>query len=312
MCEPECESSSKEDRYSNVACWAVSGDAFFPCEETVEKLPAGYYIVSSCPQRGLYFERKNIDSDVLLELPDSASQEILGNIHKFWKSEKRYRDLGFLWKRGILMWGPPGSGKTCTVQMLCRRIVAEGGIAMHIFNPHLGGEGLSIARKIEPKRPIVAVLEDIDAIVASYGEADLLAILDGEHQVDNIVFVATTNYPERLDGRLVNRPSRFDIVRKIAMPTEDARRFYLTRVHPRFKESSNGDHDMLDQWVKDTDDLSIAHIKELIVATEVFDSDYDESLQRLREMARCESHSDDYDPKRQNFGLHAKKKVRGR
>jgi len=293
-CAPEC-GPGHTPNYARVSCWAVSGnDAFFPCETTAPKLPPGHYTIKDSP-RGIYFSLEKVDTDKLLILPDSASSEVLDNIRKFWGSEEKYRRLGFLWKRGIIMWGPPGSGKTCTVQLISQEIVSQGGIVLYVTVPSLATFGLSLARKIEPKRPIAAVIEDIDA-VARCNEAELLALLDGENQVDNIVFIATTNYPERLDARIVNRPSRFDVVRKIPMPSPEAREFYLRSVHPRFIVlADGGSSDDLERWIEDTNEFSIAHIKELIVATEVYGSDYEETLKRLRAMTEKKSHSKDFE-----------------
>lgn len=206
--------------------WAKSGDAYLPCEEAVDRLKAGQYTIEISQERGIYFQEKTVNLDDLLTLPDSATESVLAEIEKFWGRESLYRQLRYLWKRGILLWGPPGSGKTSTVQLISRRIVERDGIAIYISNPKIAIQGLKYLRKIEPGRPAVVIIEDIDAIV-SHHESEILALLDGELQVDNIVFVATTNYPEKLDRRLVNRPSRFDLVKKVPMPNPAARKAYL-------------------------------------------------------------------------------------
>jgi hypothetical protein len=83
---------------------------------------------------------------------------------------------------------------------------------------------LQMLRAVEPERQVVGILEDVDALIERYGESEYLSLLDGEAQVDNVVYVATTNYPERLDARIVDRPSRFDTIRYIGMPSAGARR----------------------------------------------------------------------------------------
>lgn len=135
-------------------------------------------------------------------------------------------------------------------------------------------------RRIEPERPLICVLEDINEMVDQYGEHALLALLDGETQIDNVVFVATTNYPERLDQRLVNRPSRFDEIIKIGMPSAEARSVYF-RARLNKMELSDG---KLAEWVKDTEGLSIAHLKEIVVAVYCLGREYAETLKRLKSM----------------------------
>jgi len=213
----------------NASMWAVAGDAYFPCEKTDEKLPPGQYTIEFSQQRGIYFKKTRVVLDGLIELPDADSDKVIKHIEHFWKRGPVYKEMNVLHKRGVLLWGPPGSGKTTTVQQLSKSIIEQGGISVYVKDPELSAQGLDILRKIEATRPIVVMMEDIDAMTGGRhdSESQLLALLDGEMQIENVVFVATTNYPERLDKRLANRPSRFDVVHKIDMPSAAARRTYL-------------------------------------------------------------------------------------
>ncbi len=272
---------SPEDIAQNAKMWSVNGQAFFPSEYTVNGLPPGYYVVEHC-NRGFYFNKTAMNLDDLLVLPDSASEEILRSIEFFWTREQFFRDLGFLWKRGILLYGPAGGGKTSTLQLLSKSIIERGGLSVYLKNPHNTAQGLEILRRIEPDRPIIVLLEDIDALIKQYGESEILAILDGELQIDNVVFIATTNYPEDLDKRLKNRPSRFDIVKHIGMPTAEARRVYLETKNPRLTETSNEQE--LDMWVEESKGFSVAHLKEMVLAVEALDEDINIVLYRLKKM----------------------------
>ena len=280
--------------------WAVYGDAYSPCEKAVDVLPPGQFTIELSQERGIFFSNKDINLDELMILPDSASEEVIEGIEQFWTKEEHFREFGFLWKRGVMLWGPPGSGKTSTVQLISKLIVDKGGLSVYIQNPDLGARGLELMRRIEPERPIVVILEDIDAIAQRYGEADLLALLDGELQIDNVVFIATTNYPERLDKRLTNRPSRFDIVKKIGMPSAEAREVYLRAKNPRLDEKDNKAE--LKSWIKMTQHFSLAHLKELIISVEVFEVPIEFAVERLRAMANINLTSEDgYDRKKFGF-----------
>jgi hypothetical protein len=215
--------------------WAKYGDAYFPCEEAVGKLKAGQYTVESSPQRGIYFNTIQVNTDELMVLPDTSSDKIIGQIEDFWTKKERYKAFNFVWKRGFLLWGPPGSGKTTTIQLVAKNIIAKDGICVFVKNPAVAAAGLEVLRKIEPDRPVVVILEHIDAITQRHSDAELLALLDGELQIQNVAFLATTNYPEKLDKRLVNRPSRFDVVQKIDYPNEAARRMFLLRKNPELE-----------------------------------------------------------------------------
>ncbi len=289
----------------NAHKWAKVGDAFFPSDETVEKLDPGQYHIEYSHNRGIYFSKKPINLDELLILPDSASEEIIENIEYFWEREQIFRDLGYLWKRGVLLFGPAGSGKTSTLQLISQKIIERGGIAVYIKEPRLTAKGLELLRRIEPTRPIIVMIEDIDAIQQAYGEADLLAMLDGDLQIDNVVFIATTNYPEKLDKRLVNRPSRFDIVRKIGMPSANARRVYFLARNKRLGLAEASEE--LDLWISSTEGFSIAHLKEVIVSVEALGQDFATTIARLEIMMEQTISSEDDEPKKE-IGFIAKRK----
>lgn len=227
-------SEVKENTSFNTAAkmWAKYGEAYFPCEEAVDKLRPGQYTIETSQQRGVYFNEIKVNTDELMVLPDTASDKIIQQIEDFWTKKEKYGSFNFVWKRGFLLWGPPGSGKTTTIQLVANSIIEKDGICVFVKNPSVAATGLEVLRKIEPDRPVVVILEDIDAITQRFSESELLALLDGELQIQNVVFLATTNYPEKLDKRLVNRPSRFDVVQKIDYPNDAARRLYLGRKNP--------------------------------------------------------------------------------
>jgi SpoVK/Ycf46/Vps4 family AAA+-type ATPase len=106
------------------------------------------------------------------------------------------------------------------------------------------------------------------------------ALLDGETQIDNVVNIATTNYPERLGARIVNRPSRFDERILVDMPNASAREKYLRHItrHERMPD------DMLLDWVEKTSGFSIAHLRELVVAVFCLEQPFEEVLERLSKM----------------------------
>jgi SpoVK/Ycf46/Vps4 family AAA+-type ATPase len=163
-----------------------------------------------------------------------------------------------------------------------RELVTAGGIVVVTEYPKLLNAGLPHLRRIEPDRPMIVIYEDIDEMIRSQGEHDILALLDGENQVGNVVNIATTNYPELLGERIVNRPSRFDERIHIGMPSASARSRYLQ--HATRKEALPDKE--LARWVNDTNGMSIAHLRELIVATFCLGQQYEDVIERLRGMAQ--------------------------
>jgi SpoVK/Ycf46/Vps4 family AAA+-type ATPase len=246
---------------------------------TKPHLTPGAYTLQVTDSGRVLFVSKRILTDSLVDLGDSNASRVIEGVRLFWTRKARYQAKGILYKRGVLLWGPPGSGKTATLSMLVDELVESGGIVLLVQLPAIATRALPVLRKIEPERPLIVVLEDIEEIVQNYGEHDLLALLDGEHQTDNVVNLATTNYPENLGSRIINRPSRFDEVHKIGMPSNEMRYNYL--VHALGDEVEKFP---VAKWVKDTNGLSVAHLKELVVAVTCLDQGYEAVLDRLKNM----------------------------
>jgi AAA+ superfamily predicted ATPase len=303
-------SSSPQDKVASVdgtqllasmtkSQWAVlPNDTFTAIGTTVSHLPPAIYTLSAS-NGAIFFNRTHVLTDNLIELDDSASLKVIAGIEKFWESKKKFDKFGILFKRGIMLWGPAGSGKTATVNMLMRDLVKRGGMVVLVQSPGVAIQGLHELRRIEPDRPIIIVLEDIEEMIANHGEHGLLGLLDGEHQVSNVVVLATTNYPELLGERIINRPSRFDEVILVDMPSAKARYRYLKHVL-----KNTVPEDDLQKWVAATDKLSIAHLRELIVATQCLDRPYQEVVDRLRRM-KIRPHSEKRDKDAKGFGFPA-------
>lgn len=280
------------------SCWARYGDVHAAAPTTVAALAPGVYSCLCTDRYGPSLGRRPITTDGLVALPDPTSARLLAEFATFWTRGDRFRSHGFLHKRGFLLWGPPGSGKTSSVAQMLHQVIDAGGVVVLIDDPVLATMCLSLLRKIEPERPVVCVLEDIDAIVQRHGEATLLALLDGEAQIDRVVFLATTNYPEMLDKRFVDRPSRFDTIEFIGMPSADAREAY-------FRAKDNilaSDPAEMANWVRMSKGFSVAHLREMLVAVRCLDQRLPDVVARLELMHERRPTSEDT-PDRENVGF---------
>ncbi len=269
---------AKPDTTFDFKQWVIGANGTYrPAGPTVSTIPAGVYKFGY-NDSGVYLERARVITDDLFVLPDSANDRVLEGMRKFWKSRERYIKHGLIYKRGVLLWGPAGAGKTATLQLMMKQLVDADGAVVISDDPGLTVVGLQAMRRIEPTRNLIVILEDVDETIKKHGEHTLLALLDGENQIDNCVMVATTNYPGLLGARIVNRPSRFDERIFVDMPTPAAREVYLRKVAPGL------DDIRLLQWVQDTDKMSVAHLRELAAAVLCLEQDYDEVISRLRAM----------------------------
>ena len=264
-----------------------SGNRYRPTTKSVKKLPSGYYLTRA-DQNGLYFEKSKINIADLIRFPDSTADKVIAEFKTFWSKKKDYLVRGESHKRGFLLWGPPGGGKTCTVSFIIKDFIKKGNIIFEYSGYTL--DGIRAFRNIESDRKIMIVIEDIDTYLKNpKEEQDLLQLLDGGIQHQNTIIISTTNYPEELPDRIINRPSRFDRISYIGLPNKKHRSMYIK------KKSKNLKNGKINKWIEDTKGFTLAHIKELIVSVEVFGLDYNDSLHRLKLMRKKMSSSEDYE-----------------
>ncbi len=271
--------------------WITHGSGTYFPEYHVEianTIPAGYYRIGFDGKRETYFV-KNISykTDKILELPMPETKEIVNDITKFWKNRKKFDEYELTFKRGVLMYGPPGCGKSHIIQLLVKHLIeVEKGVVFKIETPDdlekYSGFMHSTFKVIEPNRRIVTIMEDVDAYFRGNKSVEslLLNILDGMNHMDNIVYLATTNYPEDLEDRIANRPSRFDSRHQINLPNEEVRKYYLEHTL-KAKDLEEID---INKWVSESDKMSIAHLRELIVSTVIQGNSFEDSIKRLKGM----------------------------
>lgn len=266
---------------------AVGARTFKAFSVTHTKLPAGCYSVSKdMNDDRIIFVGKYIKSDKIMRFKGGMTDQLLKEIDDFWNREQNFVDNGFLHRRGYLLYGPQGTGKSSIVWQVAQDVIQRGGVVFVCDNPKFFAEGLKVFRNVEDKRPIVCVFEDIDAIIRKWGEVEILSLLDGDNQVDKVLNIATTNYPENLDKRIVNRPRRFDRIYKIVSPGDVVRIAFL-------KEKLPKDQD-LKQWIKKTKGLSFAALAESLISVLCLGNELDETVKILRDIESKTPKSSDF------------------
>jgi hypothetical protein len=219
-----------------------------------------------------------IASDNLLSLPESLAEYIIRSVEIFWNNKPKYESMGLLHKRGLMLEGAPGTGKTAICLMVGQEFGKKGGIAIFVaprtpVSPL--PEMFKIIRDFHPELPILNILEDIDKHSREIDK--LLPMLDGENQIGNIVHLATTNFVDKLDARLTNRPSRFDEVIKAKPPVMATRIAYFETILPKDTPKT-----VITELATVSKGLGFAHMKELAISVHVYDKNAAKTATRLR------------------------------
>lgn len=271
--------------------WAlVTHNAWKSQSLTSEILEAGEYSIAIDGRDDRpVFTKKEVKSDTMIRFKDGLADTVFNEIANFWSHGENFKKIGFLHRRGYMFYGSQGCGKTMIVKQIIGSIVESGGVVFHCAHPGAFSVGLEAFRQVEPDRPVVCVFEDIDAIIKKFGEEEILAILDGTNQIDKVLNIATTNFPELLNKRIVSRPRRFDRIYRIITPDEMVRREYLKLKLPK-KEK-------IDMWVKKTEDLSFAGLTEAVISVICLGNPFDEVIETLKKLEQGQPSSDDGGPR---------------
>ena len=179
---------------------------------------------------------------------EDEAKESLAEIVDYLHNPKKYTDVGAAMPRGVLLVGPPGTGKT----MLAKAVAGEANVPFFSisgseFVEMFVGMGASkvrdLFRQAKEKAPCIVFIDEIDAIGkkrdGQYGGNDereqtlnqLLTEMDGFEGNNGVIILAATNRPESLDPALT-RPGRFDRRVPVELPDLQGREAIL-KVHAK-------------------------------------------------------------------------------
>ncbi|KAJ6490412.1 P-loop containing nucleoside triphosphate hydrolase protein [Mycena vitilis] len=209
--------------------------------------------------------------DVILK--DEFKKALHKDVYGFFKSEGIYKELGIPWKRGLIMHGPPGNGKTISIKVIMKTCDALGFAPLYVKSfQNWAGEEAAMQQVFEKARqlsPCVIVLEDLDALINDRNRSFFLNQLDGLQGNDGLLVIGTTNHFDRLDPGLSTRPSRFDRKYLFDDPDRDERVLYVQYWQSKLKSNKEIDFPdaLVDEVASQTEQFSFAYLKEAFVSS---------------------------------------------
>jgi cell division protease FtsH len=213
----------------------------------------------------VFLERPSMEADELV-LPSG----VLAAIERHVVGPTRHRDAlldgGRHLSRGLLLWGPPGTGKTHTVRYLTAllrdaTVVVLSGGALGMVGAFAG-----LAKRLAPS---LVVLEDVDLVAQErafgpWGSSpvlfELMNEMDGLGDDADVAFVLTTNRPDALEPALAARPGRVDLAVELPLPDDEGRR----RLFALYSRGLDVQLDDLDGVIARTSGVTASFVKELL------------------------------------------------
>lgn len=199
-------------------------------------------------------------------LPESTLALLDRNAIEFARMREQLHARRQAVKKGLLLFGQPGTGKTHTIRYLIGALPGYTTVLVSAETIDVLAESMSLARLLQPS---IVVIEDVDLFAKQRAQSQyseqvvlqrLLNEMDGLTADAEILFILTTNRPEVLEEALAARPGRIDQAIEFPLPDEVGRR-KLTKLYAQGASIAD---DVLADLVRRTEGVSGAFVKELM------------------------------------------------
>lgn len=197
-----------------------------------------------------------------LFFPDEIKTDIKNSVENFLNSEKFYKENKLPWKRGFLLFGEPGCGKTS----LIRTLISEYDFKPCTITPAAQDDDIREAFAYAQKQsPALLYFEDLDSLLeTSIDLSSFLNLMDGISSPNGLLVIATANEIKKLKPSVKDRPSRFDRKWLIPLPDKTQTSKYLSKFFGK-NISAKSLKEITETSI--SENLSYAYLKELYISS---------------------------------------------
>ena len=176
-----------------------------------------------------------------LILDPVLKNEIEANTVGFLNRRAKLATYGIPPRRGVILVGEPGTGKTLISKILMNRSPGITCLVAHQSGLEHSRYIYELYNLAEDLKPSIVFIEDIDLVGEKRGEGlfSLLSALDGVEECRDIVTVASTNFLEVIDKALTERPARFDRIIQLPPPSLEQRKELIRSLSQKIPMDEN-------------------------------------------------------------------------
>ncbi|THV45876.1 hypothetical protein BGAL_0442g00100 [Botrytis galanthina] len=203
---------------------------------------------------------------------------LIADVEGFFDNQALYKKLAVPWKRGIILHGVPGNGKTISIKALMSSLSSRPSPIPSLYVKSFDGEChgpkwaiSTIFQKARKMAPCLLIFEDLDSLVTEKTRSYFLNEVDGLESNDGILMIGSTNHLGKLDSSISKRPSRFDRKYCFRVPNEEERKVYVEFWRGKLGKDGGDMVEFGDELcslvAKMTEGFSFAYMKELFIVT---------------------------------------------
>ena len=243
-------------------------------EDLITQIESDFY--QNGALKGAFFDlrfnfiTRDKDIDELIAWDEDVKEALWKDIISFQKVMPKLRECGVPNSRGVILAGPPGTGKT----MIAKWLAAHSDITCVLISAEMitGRNDIKscfeMARKLSPT---LLIIEDIDTAGALDRRAsdhpllgEFLQSMDGIVPNHGVITLATTNHSNKIDPAIADRPGRFDRIIEVGLPGKDQRFHIFHHLLKKLDIARNVTLEVKEKLAKSTEGLTGAWIRAIV------------------------------------------------